>query len=290
MVIAFDTFSPFSGLSVSGGARAARVPGIAFRRRGGGFLAVETRPAAPRLALLVPAYFYPDGAAGLRFWDALIAAGSPRVPLVIIANPASGPGASPVAAYRNVIGRAAARPGIIVVGYVATGYGKRPAAAVRADITSWRRFYPGVRGIFFDEQASGVERVGHYAALAAVARAIIPNALLVSNPGVVCAPDYLKAATGKLSHIADVFCIFENRAGFDRFLPPDWTQAHAPDRFAALAYDVRGASAMRRLVEHAVRRRIGFVYVTDDGADGNPWDSLPGYWAALVAAVRRVNG
>ncbi len=44
----------------------------------------------PKLSLWVPAYYYPNGP-GLREWDRLIAAAR-LVPIVAIANPASGPG------------------------------------------------------------------------------------------------------------------------------------------------------------------------------------------------------
>ena len=41
---------------------------------------------------------------------------------------------------------------------------------------------------------------------------------------------------------------------------------------------------MRAAVDIAVRRNIGYVYVTDD-AGANPWDSLPAYWTPLVDYV-----
>src|SRR6266511_2045748 len=56
---------------------------------------------APRVRLLVPAYFYPAGP-GLKEWERLIAA-SARVPIVAVVNPASGPGKEADANYVKVL-------------------------------------------------------------------------------------------------------------------------------------------------------------------------------------------
>ncbi len=46
---------------------------------------------------------------------------------------------------------------------------------------------------------------------------------------------------------------------------------------------------MEQAVAEAVRKRMGFVYVTDAGLP-NPWNRLPVYWGLEVEAVRVVNG
>jgi hypothetical protein len=45
---------------------------------------------------------------------------------------------------------------------------------------------------------------------------------------------------------------------------------------------------MRRSLDQAVAERIGYVYFTDD-RDPNPWDRLPSYRDAEVAAVEHLN-
>jgi hypothetical protein len=102
-----------------------------------------------RLTLLVPAYFYPAGP-GLKQWEQLIEAAA-RVPIVAIANPASGPGERTNSDYSAVVGRAKRR-GVTVIGYVGTNYAHRPIAEVEADVDRWVRFYPEISGIFFDAQ------------------------------------------------------------------------------------------------------------------------------------------
>src|SRR5205823_4728001 len=91
----------------------------------------------PRMRLLVPAYFFPGGP-GRADWERLLESPDPAS-VVVIANPASGPGVAYDRAYAEVFGRARRR-GLAVIGYVATRYGKRPADEVKADIDRWVRF------------------------------------------------------------------------------------------------------------------------------------------------------
>jgi hypothetical protein len=245
-----------------------------------GLLAADERKEPePRLRLLVPAYFHPSGDR-LKLWDSLIGAAD-RAPIVIIANPASGPGRKADPNHRTVI-RKAHKRGATVIGYISTRYAKRPATEVRAEIDRWVQFYPEVRGFFFDEQASDADHVGYYAGLREAARSKIDKALVVTNPGTTCAEDYISRTA------ADAACIFESNTGFDRFRPPDWTGRYPAGRFAILPYAINGADAMRAVIARAVRDRIGLVYITDD-AGRNPWDRLPSYWDAEVDAVARAN-
>jgi hypothetical protein len=235
---------------------------------------------APRLRLLVPAYFYPAGD-GLKHWDRLITSAG-RAPVVAVANVNSGPGTKPDPNYVKILDRAA-RAGVTLVGYVSTRYGKRPLQEVKDDVDRWLRLYPSVRGIFFDEQASGADAVGHYAALYAHARKDRGRSPVVTNPGTVCDAGYLKQPA------TDVACLFEAAKGFDAFGPPAWAERYPPARFAALAHGVADAGEMEKDVRAAVRKRIGYLYVTDGGG-ANPWDRLPRYWDREVEVVRQVNG
>jgi hypothetical protein len=75
----------------------------------------------------------------------------------------------------------------------------------------------------------------------------------------------------------------------DKYELPEWAGGFKPDRFAALLNHVRGVREMEQAVAEAVRKRMGFVYVTDAGLP-NPWNRLPVYWGLEVEAVRVVNG
>jgi len=246
-------------------------------------VAISAVPAGaedpPRLTLLVPAYFYP-AEQGLREWDRLIAAAE-KVPIVAIANPASGPGERIDPNYDNVIVRAS-KAGVKVIGYVTLSYGKRPVADVDADVDRWLAFHPQITGIFFDEQPSDEANVDHCGMVYSHAKRKLPKGLLVSNPGVACHPKYFTGTR------VDAICIFEHHQGFDDFHRPTELAELEGRRFVALPYKTADQPAMRQRLGKLLHEKIGYAYVTDhDGA--NPWDRLPAYWDAEVAEVERAN-
>ena len=236
-------------------------------------------PSPPLLRILVPAYFYPGGP-GLKDWNRLIEA-APRVPIVAIVNPASGPGTEAIPDYTAVVSRAKAA-GVQVIGYVNTEHGKRPRPEIEADIDRWVRFYPAIQGIFFDAQASGVEHVDLYAALHASVRRKIKEAVLISNPGTICAEEYFARS------VVDVAIVFEHHKDFETFELPTWAKYYPDRRFAAIPYSVKTASQMKYDAQLAVLKGFRYLYVTD-GVLPNPWIRLPHYWDAEVEVVKQVN-
>jgi hypothetical protein len=234
-------------------------------------------PPAPRLRLLVPAYFYPGGP-GLEHWEKLLAsAGS--VPITAIVNPASGPGKQSDADYAQIVDRAN-QAGVVPIGYVRTNYARQPLAEVKADVERWLEFYPAIRGFFFDEQASGAGEVEYYVKASAHARSRLAQALVVGNPGTVCAEEYLSHAA------ADVVCLTEG-SGLHQHLP-SWVDRQGPGRLAVLLYRVQGAGQARQLIQEITQQRLGFVYATD-ADQPNPWERLPSWWQEEVAAVREAD-
>ena len=245
---------------------------------GPGFaLAAKPKPAPVRL--LVPAYFYPAGD-GLAAWKRLLSSAE-KAPVVAIVNPDSGPGQRVDDNYSAVL-RLAKTSQATLIGYVTLGYGKRPLSAVKADIDRWLDFYPGVAGVFLDEQPSQADQAPVALASFSYARRRFPNGLIVSNPGVVCAREYLGGNDGPS------ICVFEQGTGFDAFALPDWSSRFGPERFAVLIYNVQSADLMRQRFREALRKRAGLLYITD--APGTmPWGRLPSYWDdELTEAARAI--
>lgn len=238
-------------------------------------LAFAQAESKHELKLFVPAYFYPAGE-GRKDWQRLIAAAK-RVPIVAIANPASGPGKRIDPNYTEVIEQAI-RAGATVIGYVSTSYAKRPIDEVKADVDRWRQFYPAIRGVFFDEQTSDESRLAYYRELFAYARDQIADGFVASNPGVACDAGYFVEGG------PDAICVFEHHDGYERFAPPAAWNAGLRRRCAVLPYQTRGAEQMHERLRRAAEWRLGYFYATDD-AGANPWDRLPGYWDEEVAAV-----
>jgi hypothetical protein len=241
----------------------------------------EFAPVADRgeVTILVPAYFYPSGE-GLKEWKKLIDSGK-EFPITAIVNPDSGPGKRLDENYLALFGLVQ-KSKVTLIGYVTLSYGKRPISAVKADIDSWIYFYPDVRGIFFDEQPSGIEQAAFANECVSYARQRISSAQVISNPGVVCAREYLTGADGP------TVCMFENDKGFDAYQLPDWAAQLSPGRFAVLLYQVGNTQQMRKSLQDIISKRAAHVYITD--AKGPmPWSRLPSYWAEFVQAVAEEN-
>jgi Spherulation-specific family 4 len=236
-------------------------------------------PRPTQLSLWVPAYFYPNGP-GLREWNRLIAAAK-LVPIVAIVNPASGPGTRVDTYIAAAISRA--RKGkVTVVAYIGTQYTRKSLAQVKEEVDTYLRFYPDIQGIHFDEQSSDVKDVDYYAELYRYVRERIPQAIVVNNPGTMCAPEYVSRPT------SDVVCMFERDRAFEEFRPPAWASRFPASRFCVQAYHVDTEAQMKQALRRAAQLRIGYVYITDDQGP-NPYDRLPSYWEAEVEAVRRAN-
>jgi hypothetical protein len=231
--------------------------------------------AARRLRLLVPAYIYPTGP-GRKEWLRLIDAAA-KVDIVAIVNPASGPGFERNLDYTGIFTEAD-RQGIKLVGYISTQYAGRPPAEVLNDIDAWVRFYPQIRGFFFDQQPSEAQHTPYYAELRDYAKRRLNNPLLITNPGVPCDHTYLAEA------ISDVTCVFANFQGFDQFQLPAPLRAFDSSHFAALPYNIPDAETMRAMVDDAIIKRIGYIYISDVQPP-NQWGRLPSYWEAEVEAV-----
>lgn len=237
-----------------------------------GVAVAQNRP----LELLVPAYFYPAGAAD-KLWGELAAAGKAGVPVTVIVNPGSGPGKQLDPNYARVIALVQ-KAGVKTVGYVSTRYGKRDAKEVEADVKTWLKLYPSIEGFFLDEQSSKQEDVAKYQALCAFIRQELPKARIVSNPGTVCDAGYF-AKGGP-----DVICVFENAGSLAKYAPPAKFQP-APGTTAGLVHTTPKGVNLADEVGLARKHGFGMVFVTDDRMP-NPWDTLPTYWPDLLKAAK----
>ena len=216
----------------------------------------------PNVRLLVAAYFYPAGP-GLKEWGRLIESPA-RSRTVVIVNPASGPGDAADPNYTSVIAKAGAAK-VTLIGYVTTGYGKRPLRDVEADVDRWVRLYPGVRGVFFDEQPGGDEHVDYMASLYRFVRDRKRLDLVVTNPGTVCSERYLSRPA------SDAACLFEGPLTPEGLRLPAWTARYAADRVAALPYNVGTAGQMRECLRSAVKKGVGYLLRVTDAGGPMPW-------------------
>jgi hypothetical protein len=176
------------------------------------------------------------------------------------------------------------KKGISVLAYTYTGYGARDPQVVKSKVKAAFDNYH-VDGIFFDEAPTSCEapspyakdNLEYYRQLTDYARNFEGPDITVLNPGTQPAID-----CGWMS-IASILVTFEDAtyaAYKDTYVDYAWMHVYGRERFWHLIYSVPGESEMKKTLELARQRRAGWVYVTDDGPDGNPWDDLPSYWAA----------
>jgi hypothetical protein len=226
--------------------------------------------SAPAAGTIVPLYTRPDHASWAQLAASKIA--HPAVQVVAVVNPANGPGTTAESAYQNGISNLA-NAGVRVLGYVYTEYGKRAATAVQADIDRWKRFYPAISGIFFDEQAYTPGYEDHYRRLTAYARTA-GAPFTVGNPGVDSQASYVGTV--------DLILIYESPG-----LPPlsqleGWHSGYDRRGFGIIPHAV--PSLDTGFVAEA-KKRVGYIYIQSD-TKPNPWDSIPPYFNALLAALQ----
>lgn len=246
-------------------------------------LALAPPAPAREAGLLVPAYFYPSwDNAQANFWDELIAT-APRVPLVAILNPASGPGARRIPDYVRAADSLRAAGGR-VIGYVHTSYAQRPLQEVLAEVDTYYQRY-AMDGIFFDETTgdTALAHLAYYRACGEHVQKRAPGALVVLNPGTDADQAYLQSASCLL--------LFENDQASASLLgwqPPAWVSPGQAGQVAVLAYHLTDEAAMAAVLERALGVGAGWIYLTDDTLP-NPWDTLPAFWEAQVQALACFN-
>ena len=268
---------------------------MTYKKIAAAILALGIHSSVLATALLVPAYFYPSSGPTPSYWDELTAAAASGANVTAIMNPANGPGSAFNRDYATAVSSFRAAGGK-VLGYVYTCYGgtkcftglppTQTTAQVLAAAQRYADWY-GVDGIFLDEMSNRLSDLPYYQTVAAGLRAAHAGWRIVGNPGTSTPAAYL--------NVADTLVTLETGTGsYATASTEPWMLTADPARQASLFYNVATESAMRALLAEAVARNVGYVYITDDrfiAGDpiaNNPWDQLPSYWVAEVAAAKAV--
>jgi hypothetical protein len=218
--------------------------------------------------VIIPLYSYPGSS-----WNAIIQqkVAYPSVPITVIVNPSSGPGASKDPNYVTWINDLRSA-GVNVFGYVYTSYGARSASSVAADINTYKAWY-GVNGIFLDEMSNVAGHESYYSALTSYAHSLGLNTV-VGNPGAAVPNSYIGAV--------DVIVIYENAGIPSASALGTSTMGLSKSGFATMSY---GVSSLTSSSVSAVASYAGYVFITDEGMP-NPYSSLPSYFASLVSDLK----
>ncbi|WP_061962087.1 spherulation-specific family 4 protein [Demequina flava] len=213
--------------------------------------------AVPQLA--VPAYFHP--ATHPVAWRELLEI-APMLRFVIV-NIHNGPGTAPDPGYPAVI-RALHAASVRTVGYVDTDYGLRATDDVAADVRAYQSWY-GLRGVFFDQVATGLNTLDHYAQCVVSARSLGAR-FVVLNPGTEPHPGYLD--------LANVTVTFEGSwSEYEHLCSSEWMSRFDESRICHLVHSMPTERIADRYTL-ASRSHVGSVFFTD-GSGTNPWDHIP---------------
>jgi Spherulation-specific family 4 len=280
---------------------------------------------ANAVQLVVPAYFAPSSAAlpsttpnGTADWNTLIAAQQAQrtnnqAPIVAIVNPNTGAGTRDDLRYYQQVYTDFANAGGTLIGYVPSGYvgqsfnttASCQATTVQTVIgcaQAYRDLYPNIiSGIFVDEfgiQAGTTpyptltaEQVTDlvakfYTQIYDGIKGIDPNWTVFGNPGSNAPPEYLRQGnTGG----ANTLITYEDiAANYPSNVPSDYINNFPSSTFGNFVLQTP-QSSLQSIIDAAVSRNVGYIFVTDDGADGNPYDRLPAYFGNELSIINNIN-
>ena len=195
----------------------------------------------------------------------------PTVTVRAIINPDSGPGAAKDPEYAQGIATLNAA-GVVVLGYVATTYAKKASAEAQAEITKYQTWYPGLKGIFFDEMSNKVGDEPYYQGLDYFAKGT-GYTVTVGNPGTSIPASFVGTV--------DTILIYESEGLPKASALDPFAGKYAPKNFGVIPYKV---PALDAAFVASARAKVGFIYLTDDDLP-NPWDTLPAYFSNLLGEL-----
>jgi spherulation-specific family 4 protein len=218
---------------------------------------------------IVPLYSNPSDPA----WKAIVAAkqAHPSVAVRAIINPNSGPGDAKDPEYVTGIASLDAA-GIVVLAYVATTYGKKAPAAAKMEIDAYVGWYPGLKGIFFDEMSNTAGDEAYYKGLDQYSKGKGVG-ITVGNPGT----ETLSTFVGTV----DTILIYESEGIPAVGSLGVFAGQYDRSNFGVIPY---GVPSLDAAFVAGARPSVGFIYMTDDTVP-NPWDTLPAYFPGLLATL-----
>jgi hypothetical protein len=246
----------------------------------------SSRYSGGHTGIIIPFYIYPNN----PYTDPVVARllGLIRqyreVPVIVVINPSSGPGAVWDGNYAALI-RVLRAAGACVAGYVSTDYAVRPAGEVQADINAWLTLYADtpISTIFMDEQpydlvVGSTDTVALYASYTNYchARNLAP---VIGNPGTNQRGEHFASRTADIIVVNEVATYPSEASMLGNFVG-----GHVDYRYTLRAALVYGQATLVPGLVRRLAKYVQYVLITDDVLP-NPWDSLPTYLEQLFAIV-----
>ena len=275
---------------------------------------------ANAVQLVVPAYFAPSPAGlppatttnGTADWNRLIAAqDAQRInnqqPIVAIVNPNTGAGTTGDRAYYQKVYTDFANAGGTLIGYVPSGFvgqsinpdaSCKPSTAgtVVGCAQAYRDLYPNIiSGIFVDEfgiQAgtnpglTATQVTDFYTQIYDGIKGIDANWTVFGNPGSNAPIEFLRQ--GNRGGANTLITYEDIGANYPNNVPSGYVNNFPSSTFGNFVLQTP-QSSLQSVIDTAVSRNVGYIFVTDDGADGNPYDELPTYFATELSIINNIN-
>ena len=230
-------------------------------------------PLTDNLKILIPLYSYPNWYDDNYTWQKLIDLKNryKECEIIAIVNPNNGVFDSKNSDYERGI-KDLINAKIKVVGYVYTSYGSRDKDDVKSNIDAWANIYKsdGVSGIFFDEVSTNKDDLNYYQDISNYAREKELN-FIILNPGITTDQIYID------SNIANIVVSYENDYNsFTNNPPSKYNKPSQNTKLSLLIYEM-DKNRVKELAKKAREHKFKYIYFTEDGTDGNPWDSISKY-------------
>jgi hypothetical protein len=243
----------------------------------------QKRDKVDLLTLSVPLYIYPttiNPKTKNSYWDDLILSKSSKTQINAIINPTNGDHGK----YRDELFyqgiKNLKKANIKVFGYTYSKYANREDKYIKNSIDFYKKEYE-VDNIFFDEVNSSIEALKYYKNLQKYLKKYSKSNEMILNPGVI--PNNAIMNDNSMQRV-----IFEgNYRSFIDIFANSKVPKKSKIYNICLIYNVK-KNRMKEVVDLAVLKQCGQIYVTDDAGD-NPWDTLPDYWNEEVRYVDKLN-
>src|SRR5256712_132908 len=206
-------------------------------------------------------------------WQPLITAkqAHPRVPIIAMINPSSGPGTSYDSNFNAGINNLRAA-GIIVLGYIGTKYCAMTLSTAEGQIDTYHSFYK-LDGFLFDEMKNTSGCESYYSTLTNYAKSTYGDTLIIGNPGTSTIQSYVGTV--------DNIIIYESQG-----LPSISTLQSRTFGLAksGFCFDAYGIGNLDPNYVAQASQYLGCMQITDDSGS-NPYDTLPTYLSSEIAAL-----
>lgn len=243
--------------------------------------------SSKKSGIMIPLYVYPNDIYSNADYNGVISLlrQYSDVPAIIILNPSSGPGTVVDDNYTAAIKRLRGA-GATVVGYVSTDYTNISESAAIVDIDKWMSLYPEIEGIFLDEMTNDDDQAhrNYYRNIKTYCNQKKGLYPVIGNPGSLANHQYYT------QDCVDIVVVHENSTQpTEANLKGDFQDGHSDfNKFTRATLVYTQASFSPSLVNTMVEY-VGWIYVTDDGGDGNPWDSVSAYLEDTLKQLSQAN-